>query len=183
MSMALRSTPGYDQALVDIADYVVDYKVHDPQALATAHLCLVDALACAMHALDFRECTKLLGPIVPGIVVAHGARVPGTSYELDPASAAFSLGCLMRWLDYNDAFVAAQGGHPSDNIAGILTLADYLSRRRCAEGIRPLTIADVYEAMIKAYEIQGCISLENDFNAVGVDQTVLVHVASAAVLT
>ena len=177
---AARPVP--DQALVDIADYVLDFKA-SPQAHDAARLCLTDTLACALDALDFPECTKLLGPVVTGTVVPHGARVPGTNYELDPATATFSLGCMIRWLDFNDTFTAAQGSHPSDNLAGVLMVADHLSRQRVAAGREPLLISDVLEGLIKAYEIQGCIAIENDFQAVGIDHPILTRVASAAVLT
>jgi len=172
-----------DQVLVDITDYVMNYTIESKQAIDAARLCLTDSLACAFDALDFEECAKLLGPMVPGVIVRHGSRVPGTSYELDPATAAFNLGCMIRWLDFNDTFTAAQGSHPSDNLAGILMLADSLSRRRTADGGKPLMISDVLEALIKAYEIQGGIAIENDFSKVGIDHILLTGVASAAVLT
>ena len=175
--------PAPDHVLVDIADYVLNYKVKEPATLDAARLCTLDALACALDALDFPECAKLLGPLVPGIVVPHGARVPGTRYELDPATAAFNLGSMIRWLDLNDTFTAAQGSHPSDNLGGILMLADYLSRSRGAQGVGPLVMADVLAALIKAYEVQGCLAIENDFNEIGVDHPLLTRVASAAVLT
>jgi 2-methylcitrate dehydratase len=175
--------PAPDQVLVDIADYTLNYSIKEPSTLDAARLCTIDALACALDALDFPECTKLLGPLVPGIVVPHGARVPGTRYELDPATAAFNLGSMIRWLDLNDTFTAAQGSHPSDNLGGILMLADYLSRSRGAQGVGPLVMADVLAALIKAYEIQGCLAIENDFNEIGVDHPLLTRVASAAVLT
>jgi 2-methylcitrate dehydratase len=172
-----------DQVLVDITDYVLDYKIESQQAIDAARICLTDSLACALEALNFEECTKLLGPMVPGVVMRRGARVPGTAYKLDPACAAFNLGCMIRWLDFNDTFTAAQGSHPSDNLAGILMLADYLSRQRTANGLDPLMISDVLEALIKAYEIQGCIAIENDFSKVGIDHILLTRVASTAVLT
>ena len=175
--------PAPDQVLVDIADYTLNYSIKEPSTLDAARLCTIDALACALDALDFPECTKLLGPLVPGIVVPHGARVPGTRYELDPATAAFNLGSMIRWLDLNDTFTAAQGSHPSDNLGGILMLADYLSRSRGAQGVGPLVMVDVLAALIKAYEIQGCLAIENDFNEIGVDHPLLTRVASAAVLT
>ncbi len=175
--------PAPDQVLADIADYALNYQVKEPATLDAARLCTLDALACALDALDFPECTKLLGPLVPGIVVPHGARVPGTRYELDPATAAFNLGSMIRWLDLNDTFTAAQGSHPSDNLGGILMLADYLSRSRGAQGVGPLVMADVLAALVKAYEIQGCLAIENDFNEIGVDHPLLTRVASAAVLT
>lgn len=181
--MASNVRPVPDQVLVDIADYVLNYRVKEQATLDAARLCTLDALACALDALDFAECAKLLGPLVPGIVVPQGARVPGTRYELDPATAAFSLGSMIRWLDLNDTFTAAQGSHPSDNLGGILMLADYLSRSRGAQGAKSLIMSDVLVALIKAYEIQGCIAIENDFNEIGIDHPLLTRVASAAVLT
>ena len=183
MTSNIRSAP--DQVLVDIADYVMDYKIQSREALDAARLSMTDTLACALEALEFRECTKLVEPMVPGMVVQNGARVPGTRYEMDPANAAFGLGCMIRWLDFNDTFTAAQGTHPSDNLAGVLMLADYLSRSRAAAGGAPLLVSDVLEALIKAYEIQGCIAIENDFSnsKAGIDHPLLTGVASAAVLT
>lgn len=181
-SPARNERPAPDKALVDIADYVVAGKIGEA-ALASARLCLTDTLACALDALDHPECTKLLGPLVPGTVVPCGARVPGTSHELDPATAAFSFGSMIRWLDFNDTFTAAQGSHPSDNLAGPLMLADHLSRRRIAEGRAPLRMRDVLESLAKAYEIQGCIAIENDFQQAGIDHPILTRVASTAVLT
>lgn len=175
--------PAPDKVLVDIADYVDGYKISSAKAFHTARYCLMDALGCALEALSYPACTKLLGPIVPGIVVSHGARVPGTGFELDPVRAAFNIGAMIRWLDFNDSFTAAEGGHPSDNLGGILATADYLSRTRAAEGKPPLTMHDVLTAMIKAYEIQGVLSLENNFTRLGFDHAALVRVASAAVVT
>lgn len=175
--------PGPDHVLVDIADYVLDYRIASESTVATARLCLTDTLAGALEALDFPECTRLLGPLVPGTVVPHGSRVPGTRYELDPSTAAFSFGCMIRWLDFNDQFSGRQGSHPSDMLAGILVLADHLSRQRQASGRTPLLMREVLEDLIKAYEIQGCIALENDLNAGGVDHNLLTRVASTAVLT
>ncbi len=172
-----------DRELVDIATYVCDYRVEDQAAFAAARRCLVDALACACEALRHPECTKLLGPVVPGATLRRGARVPGTSFELDPATAAFNIGTLVRWLDFNDTFTAAQGSHPSDNLAGILATADYLSRRRVLERREPLLMKDVLEGLIKAYEIQGCLGIENDFNEMGVDHIILTRVATASVVT
>jgi len=174
--------PAPDRVLVDIADYVLQFEA-SAEAIEAAHLCLIDTMGCALDALDFPECTKLLGPVVPGTVVPHGARVPATNYELDPVTATFSFGCMIRWLDENDTFTAAQGSHPSDNLAGILMLADHLSRRRAAAGERPLVMRDVLEALVKAYEIQGCLAIENDLKKVGIDHPLLTRVASAAVLT
>ena len=148
----------------------------------TARYCLMDTLGCGLEALEYPACTKLLGPIVPGTVVPHGARVPGTSYQLDPVQAAFNIGAMIRWLDFNDTWLAAEWGHPSDNLGGILAVADWLSRTAVAEGNLPLTMRQVLTAMIKAHEIQGCIALENSFNKVGLDHVVLVKVASTAVV-
>jgi len=175
--------PAPDKVLGDIANYVAGCKITRAEAYRTARYCLIDALGCALEALSYPECTKLLGPIVPGIVIANGARVPGTSFELDPVRAAFNLGAMIRWLDSNDSFTAAEGGHPSDNLGGILATADYLSRRRIAAGKPPLVMRDVLTAMIKAYEIQGVLSLENNFPRLGFDHAALVRVASTAVVT
>ncbi len=176
--------PDPDQVLVDIADYVLNYDVSQSQeALETARYCLLDSLGCAMLALSYPACTKLLGPIVPGAVMAGGVKVPGTAYELDPVRAAFNLGTMIRWLDFNDTWLAAEWGHPSDNLGGILAVADYLSRRAIAAAKAPLTMADVLMAMIKAHEIQGVIALENGFNRVGLDHVLLVRIASTAVVT
>ncbi|MGH8633151.1 MAG: bifunctional 2-methylcitrate dehydratase/aconitate hydratase [Burkholderiales bacterium] len=171
-----------DKVLTDIADYVVSGTIGEA-AIDSARLVLTDTLACALDALDYPECTKLLGPAVPGTLVPHGARVPGTSYELDPATAAFSFGCMIRWLDFNDTFTAAQGSHPSDNLAGVLMLADHLSRRKLTAGRAPLAVRDVLEGLAKAYEIQGCIAIENDFQQAGIDHPILTQVAGTAVLT
>ncbi|HEX9019347.1 MAG TPA: bifunctional 2-methylcitrate dehydratase/aconitate hydratase [Anaerolineaceae bacterium] len=175
--------PAPDSLMVEIARYVLGETAHavSPEAFDTARLCLMDALGCAMAALAFPACTKLLGPIVPGTVVPHGARVPGTSYQLDPVQAAFDLGAMIRWLDYNDTWLAAEWGHPSDNLGGILMLADWLARQALAEGKPPLRVRDVLLGLVQAYEIQGILALENSFNRVGLDHVVLVKVASAAV--
>ena len=175
--------PDPDQLLVDIADYVCDTEIDSELAFDTAHYCLMDTLACGFQALDYPACTKLLGPVVPGATLAGGARVPGTSYELEPIAAAFNIGAMIRWLDFNDTWLAAEWGHPSDNLGGILAVADYLSRKNRAEGKAPLTIQDVLTAMIKAHEIQGVLALENSFNRVGLDHVLLVRVASTAVVT
>ena len=171
-----------DQVLVDIVDYVLKYDIQSPQAYETACHSLIDALGCALEALEYTACRKLLGPIVPGTVVPEGARVPGTGYLLDPVQAAFNIGSMVRWLDFNDTWLAAEWGHPSDNLGGILAVADWLSRGAVAAGREPLLMKDVLSAMIKAYEIQGCIALENSFNQVGLDHVVLVKVASTAVV-
>ena len=174
--------PEPDQVLVDIADYVTGYPVKSDRAFQTARLCLLDTLGCGLEALSYPACTKHLGPVVPGTVVPHGARVPGTSHVLDPVKAAFDIGCTIRWLDFNDTWLAAEWGHPSDNLGGLLATADWLSRTRRAEGQSPLTMRDLLTAMIKAHEIQGCLALENSFNGVGLDHVVLVKVATTAVV-
>src|SRR5215475_7934669 len=184
MSAAISNVrPAPDQVLVDIADYVLGYDVASEEAYNTARLCLMDTLGCGLEALGYPACTKLLGPIVPGTVVPHGAKVPGTSFQLDPVQAAFSIGAMIRWLDFNDTWLAAEWGHPSDNLGGILAVADWLSRTALAEGKPPLKMRDVLTAMIKAHEIQGVIALENSFNRVGLDHVVLVKVASTAVVS
>jgi 2-methylcitrate dehydratase len=175
--------PKSDKVLVDIANYVSkSRKITSKQAYETARYCLMDTLGCGLEALEYPACTKLLGPIVPGTVVPHGAKVPGTQFELDPVQAAFNIGTMIRWLDFNDTWLAAEWGHPSDNLGGILATADWLSRKAVAAGKKPLTMQDVLTGMIKAHEIQGCIALENSFNKVGLDHVVLVKVASTAVV-
>jgi 2-methylcitrate dehydratase len=168
--------------LVDIADYVANYTIASEEAYRTAHYDLLDTLGCGFEALSYPACTKLLGPIVPGTVVPNGAKVPGTPYQLDPVQAAFNLGATIRWLDFNDTWLAAEWGHPSDNLGGILMTADWLSRNAIAQGRSPLCVADVLTAMIKAHEIQGVIALQNGFNRVGLDHVVLVKVATTAVV-
>jgi 2-methylcitrate dehydratase len=175
--------PKPDKVLTDIADYVADYRIESEEAYNTARLCLMDTLGCGLEALEYPACTKLLGPIVPGTVVPNGARVPGTPYQLDPVTTAFNIGAMIRWLDFNDTWLAAEWGHPSDNLGGILATADWLSRTRLAQGGKPLVVRDVLTAMIKAHEIQGVIALENSFNRVGLDHVVLVKIASTAVVT
>jgi 2-methylcitrate dehydratase len=169
--------PAPDQVLTDIADYVARYEIASPEAYETARYCLMDTLGCGFEALEYPACTKLLGPLVHGTVVPKGARVPGTQFQLDPVQAAFNLGAMIRWLDFNDTWLAAEWGHPSDNLGGILMTADWLSRN----GAR-LVMRDVLSAMIKAHEIQGVLALENSFNRVGLDHVVLVKVASTAVI-
>jgi 2-methylcitrate dehydratase len=180
---AANERPAPDAVLVDIARYVVDHCVTSAEAFATARHCLLDTLGCGLEALEYPACTKLLGPIVPGTVVPNGAKTPGTPYQLDPVLAAFNLGAMVRWLDFNDTWLAAEWGHPSDNLGGILATADWLSRTRVAAGRPPIPMRTVLEAMVKAYEIQGVLALENAFNRVGLDHVVLVKVASTAVCT
>jgi 2-methylcitrate dehydratase len=182
-NVEMNNRPAPDQVLVDISQYVCRMEIKSTEAYDTARNCLIDTLGCGLLALRFPECTKHLGAIVPGTTVRNGARVPGTSHELDPVKAAWDIGAMIRWLDYNDTWLAAEWGHPSDNLGGILAVADYLSRCRVAEGKAPLTIRDVLTAMIKAHEIQGVLALENSFNRVGLDHVVLVKVASTAVVT
>lgn len=179
----LNERPDYDTVLTDIADYVTDYKISSDLAYETARYCFMDTIGCGILALKFPACTKMLGPQVEGMSMKNGVRVPGTSYELDPIKGAFDIGCMVRWLDYNDTWLAAEWGHPSDNLGAILALADYVSRRNEAAGKPGLTMRDVLDAMIKAHEIQGCLALENSFNKVGLDHVVLVKVASTALAT
>ena len=184
--MTARSTntrPAFDKVIAGIADYVGRYRVRSALALETAHYCLIDSLGCGFEALALPACTKLLGPLVPGTVVPHGARVPGTSFVLDPVHAAFNIGTLIRWVDYNDAFYGATVIHPSDTFSGILATADWLSRTRVANARPPLVMRDVLEAAVKAYEIMGCLALENGYGPVGLDHTILVKIAVTAVVT
>ncbi len=171
--------PQPDQVLTDIADYVTNYRVESSEAYDTARYCLMDTLGCGLEALEYPAFTKLLGPVVRGTVVANGAKVPGTQFQLDPIQAAFNIGAMIRWLDFNDTWLAAEWGHPSDNLGGILATADWL----CRSGQKRLTVKEVLTAMIKAHEIQGVIALENSFNRVGLDHVVLVKVASTAVVS
>lgn len=175
--------PSPDHVIVNIANYVAEYEIDSPEAFDTARNCLMDTLGCGFEALDYPACTKLLGPVIPGTVVPNGAKVPGTHYQLDPILAAFNIGAMIRWLDFNDTWLAAEWGHPSDNLGGILAVADYVSRKNIAEGKAPLTIKDVLTAMIKAHEIQGVLALKNSFNKVGLDHVILVKIASTAVVT
>jgi len=175
--------PAPDRVLVDIAGYARDARIHSDVAYETARYCLMDTLACGFQALAFPACTRLLGPVVPGATMAGGARVPGTSYELDPVQAAFNIGALVRWLDFNDTWLAAEWGHPSDNLGGILAVADWRSRGSTATGREPLAVRDLLTAMIKAHEIQGVTALENAYNRVGLDHVILVRVATTAVVT
>lgn len=178
----VNNRPDYDDVLQKIADYTLNYEVTSVEAWDTARNCLMDTLGCGLLALRFPECTKHLGPLVEGTVVPNGARVPGTQFRLDPVKAAWDIGAIVRWLDYNDTWLAAEWGHPSDNLGGILAVADYVSQRNVSQGEAPLTMQDVLEAMIKAHEIQGVLALDNSFNRVGLDHVILVKVASTAVV-
>jgi 2-methylcitrate dehydratase len=178
-SHVVKNNQPYDQPIIDIVDYVLNYEVKSPVAYETAWNCLLDTLGCGLEALEYEACTKLLGPVVPGLTVANGVKVPGTKHVLDPVQGAFNIGAMIRWLDFNDTWLAAEWGHPSDNLGGILATADWLSRTTD----KKFTIKDVLTAMIKAHEIQGCIALENSFNKVGLDHVVLVKVASTAVVS
>lgn len=171
--------PDFDKEIQAIADYVLKFPIKSDLALETAYYCFLDSLACAMMSLSYKQCTKLLGPIVPKATLKNGVRVPGTKFELEPVQAAFNIGAMIRWLDFNDTWLAAEWGHPSDNLGGILAIADYLSR----EKKKPIKIKDVFIAMIKAHEIQGVMALENGFNRVGLDHVVLVKLATTAVVT
>ncbi len=179
----VNNRPDYDHVIQDIADYVLNYTVTSEEALDTARNCLMDTLGCGLLALRFPECTKHLGPIVQGTVVPNGARVPGTSLTLDPVKAAWDIGCMIRWLDYNDTWLAAEWGHPSDNLGAILAVADHLSQVRLSRGEPPLIMREVLETMVMAHEIQGVIAIENAFNRVGLCHVLLVRVASSAVIT
>lgn len=174
--------PKTDQVIVDIVNYVTKYKITSEAAYETARNCLIDTLGCGLEALEYPACKKLMGPLVPGTIVPNGAKVPGTQFQLDPVQAAFNIGAMIRWLDFNDTWLAAEWGHPSDNLGGVLATADWLSRNAVAAGKKPLKMKDVLTAMIKAHEIQGCIALENSFNKVGLDHVILVKVASTAVV-
>ena len=174
--------PKPDKVLTDIVDYVTKYKIKSKEAYDTARYCLLDTLGCGFEALEYPACRKMLGPIVQGTLVPNGAKVPGTQFQMDPVKAAFDIGAMIRWLDFNDTWLAAEWGHPSDNLGGILATADWLSRNAVATGKKPLTVHDLLTGMIKAHEIQGCIALENSFNKVGLDHVVLVKVASTAVV-
>ncbi len=177
-----KSNLPFDQEIVDIVDYVLDYKINSDLARKTAWYCFLDTIGCGLESLEYEACRKLLGPIIPGVRIPNGTRVPGTDYELDPVQGAFNIGTAIRWLDFNDTWLAAEWGHPSDNLGGILAVADWLSRNAIAEGKSPLLMSEVFEAMIMAHEIQGCIALENSFNKVGLDHVILVKVASTAVV-
>ena len=179
----INSRPDPDKLIIQIADYVMDYVIQSDEAYETAKSCLIDTLGCGLLALSFPACTKLLGPIVEGTEVPYGVRVPGTKNLLDPVKGAFDIGCIIRWLDFNDTWLAAEWGHPSDNLGAILACSDYVSQKNIEEGKEPLKVLDILEMMIKAHEIQGILALENSFNRVGLDHVVLVKVASTAVAT
>ena len=175
--------PEPDQVLVDIAEYVANGVIESDLAYNIARNALIDSIGCGLLALRYPECTKLLGPVVPGTLVPDGVRVPGTRFELDPVNAAFNIGCIVRWLDYNDTWLAQEWGHPSDNLSGILAVADYLSRTNPAKGRDPITMLEVLTGLIKAYEIQGVLALENSLNRVGLDHVLFLKIASTAVIT
>ena len=177
-SHVVKNNQPYDQEIIDIVDYVLNYEIKSPVAYETAWNCFMDTLGCGLEALEYEACTKLLGPVVPGVTVPNGVKVPGTKHVLDPVQGAFNIGAMIRWLDFNDTWLAAEWGHPSDNLGAILATADWLSRTTD----KKFTIKDVLTAMIKAHEIQGCIALENSFNKVGLDHVLLVKVASTAVV-
>jgi 2-methylcitrate dehydratase len=177
-SQPIKSHQPYDQEIIDIVDYVLNYEVKSDLAMRTAWYCLIDTLGCGFEALEYEACTKLLGPIVKGTSVQNGVKVPGTKFVLDPVQAAFNIGSMIRWLDFNDTWLAAEWGHPSDNLGAILAVTDWMART--GEG-RDVTVKDILVAMVKAHEIQGCLALENSFNRVGLDHVVLVKVASTAV--
>ncbi len=173
--------PAPDEVLAAIADYALAPLAASDLALDTARYCLMDSLACAFQALEHPACTRLLGPLVPGATLPGGARVPGTAHELDPVQAAFNIGALVRWLDFNDTWLAAEWGHPSDNLGAILGVADHLARQARTAALPGPVMGDVLTAMIKAHEIQGVLALENSFNQVGLDHVLLVRIASTAV--
>jgi 2-methylcitrate dehydratase len=175
---AVRSIQPYDREIIDIVDYALNYQVTSSVAYETAWNCFLDTLGCGLEALEYEACTKLMGPVVPGLNVKNGVKIPGTTHVLDPVQGAFNIGAMIRWLDFNDTWLAAEWGHPSDNLGAILATADWLSRTT----EKKFTIKDVLTAMIKAHEIQGCIALENSFNKVGLDHVILVKVASTAVV-
>ena len=177
-SQVVANNQPYDQVIIDIVDYALNYEIKSPVAYQTAWSSFMDTVGCGLESLEYEACRKLLGPVVPGLTVENGVKVPGTTYVLDPVQGAFNIGAMIRWLDFNDTWLAAEWGHPSDNLGGILATADWLSRT----SDKKFTIKDVLTAMIKAHEIQGCIALENSFNKVGLDHVILVKVASTAVV-
>jgi len=173
--------PKPDELLLQLAEYALGKNVNSVEALQTAHYCLLDSMGCAIRALNYPACTKLLGPVVNGATFKHGAQVPGTRYVLEPVQAAFNIGAMIRWLDFNDTWLAAEWGHPSDNLGGILAVADYVNQQRKSTSDPPVLVQDVLDAMIKAYEIQGVLALDNSFNRVGLDHVILVRIATTAV--
>ena len=179
----LNVRPGYDAVISEIASYVTNFQIESDLALDTARNCLIDTIGCGLLALKFPACTKMLGPVVEGTSVPYGVRVPGTNFKLDPIKGAFDIGCIIRWLDYNDTWLAAEWGHPSDNLGAILAVTDFISQQNIAEGKEPLTMKTVLESMIMAHEIQGILALKNSFNKVGLDHVVLVKVASTAAVS
>jgi 2-methylcitrate dehydratase len=179
----LNYRPAFDEVLIKIADYVAETKIPNEEVYETARYCLMDTLGCGLLALNYPACVKLLGPVVPGTVVPNGSRVPGTDFEMDPVSAAFNIGAMIRWLDFNDTWLAAEWGHPSDNLGAILAVTDFVSRQNSNGGQKSFTVRDVLTAMIQAHEIQGVLALENSFNRAGLDHVLLVRVASTAVAT
>ena len=179
----LNVRPDYDNIITEIAEYVDSYNIDSKLALETARNCLIDTIGCGLLALQFPACTKMLGPVVDGTTVPFAVRVPGTNFKLDPIKAAFDIGCSIRWLDYNDTWLAAEWGHPSDNLGAILSVTDFVSQRNIDKGEEPLYVKDILHCMIMAHEIQGILALKNSFNRVGLDHVVLVKVASTAIAT
>ena len=174
--------PDFDELLTKIARYASDFEIKSDLAYETAKYCLMDTIGTGLLALNFPACTKLLGPVVEGAEFRPlGAKIPGTSYQLEPERAAFNVGAMVRWLDFNDTWLAAEWGHPSDNLGAIWAVCDYMSRKNISQGKKPLSIKDALSAMIKAHEIQGVLALENCFNKVGLDHVLLVRIASTAV--
>ena len=179
----LNVRPDYDNIITEIAEYVDSYNIDSKLALETARNCLIDTIGCGLLALQFPACTKMLGPVVDGTTVPFAVRVPGTNFKLDPIKAAFDIGCSIRWLDYNDTWLAAEWGHPSDNLGAILSVTDFVSQKNIDKGEEPLYVKDILHCMIMAHEIQGILALKNSFNRVGLDHVVLVKVASTAIAT
>ena len=179
----LNVRPDYDNIITEIAEYVDSYNIDSKLALETARNCLIDTIGCGLLALQFPACTKMLGPVVDGTTVPFAVRVPGTNFKLDPIKAAFDIGCSVRWLDYNDTWLAAEWGHPSDNLGAILSVTDFVSQKNIDKGEKPLCVKDILHCMIMAHEIQGVLALKNSFNRVGLDHVVLVKVASTAIAT
>ena len=174
--------PDFDELLTKIARYASDFEIKSDLAYETAKYCLMDTIGTGLLALNFPACTKLLGPVVEGAEFRPlGAKIPGTSYQLEPERAAFNVGAMVRWLDFNDTWLAAEWGHPSDNLGAIWAVCDYMSRKNISQGKKPLSVKDALSAMIKAHEIQGVLALENCFNKVGLDHVLLVRIASTAV--